>query len=173
MASFPFKRAHFIGIAGVGMSATAMLLRDSGLAVTGSDEAVYPPISDVLAAEKLDFRTPYAPGNIPDGVDLVVIGKNAKLVPETNPEVAEAFARAATGAVKILSFADVLGLLSQGRQAIVMAGSFGKTTSVSLMAHCLSHSGLDPSWMIGAVPLSPERMVQTCIAPPIRPAYRP
>ena len=88
MTVFPYGKAHFIGIGGVGMSATALMLRDSGVAVTGSDEAVYPPISDVLAAEKLDFRTPYAPGNIPEGVDLVVIGKNAKLVPETNAEVA-------------------------------------------------------------------------------------
>ncbi len=155
MISFPFRRAHFIGIAGVGMSATATLLRDAGVAVTGSDEAVYPPISEVLRAEKLDFRTPYAPANIPDGADLIVIGKNAKLVPATNAEVAEAFARAGRGEAKILSFADVLGLLSAGREAIVMAGSFGKTTSVSMMAHCLHGAGLDPSWMIGAVPLSP------------------
>ncbi len=155
MTSFPFRKAHFIGIAGVGMSATAILLRDAGLAVSGSDEAVYPPISEVLEAEKLDFRTPYAPANIPDGVDLVVIGKNAKLVPETNAEVAEAFARAKSGAAQILSFADVLGLLSLDKQAIVMAGSFGKTTSVSMLAHCLTCGGLDPSWMIGAAPLSP------------------
>ena len=155
MSGFPFKRAHFVGIAGVGMSAVAVLLRDSGVAVTGSDEAVYPPISHVLAAEKLDFRTPYAPQNIPAGVDLIVIGKNAKLVPQTNAEVAEAFARAERGEAEILSFADVLGLLSKGRDAIVMAGSFGKTTSVSMMAHCLVSAGLDPSWMIGAAPLSP------------------
>jgi UDP-N-acetylmuramate-alanine ligase len=48
ISSFPYGRAHFIGIGGVGMSATAKLLRDSGVAVTGSDEGVYPPISDVL-----------------------------------------------------------------------------------------------------------------------------
>ena len=90
MTAFPYRKAHFIGIGGVGMSATAFLLRDAGVSVTGSDEAVYPPISDVLAAEKLDYRTPYAGANIPAGVDLIVIGKNAKLVPETNAEVREA-----------------------------------------------------------------------------------
>ena len=155
MTSFPFSKAHFIGIGGVGMSATAILLRDAGVAVSGSDEAVYPPISDVLAAEKLACRTPYAASNIPADADLIVIGKNAKLVPESNAEVAEAFTRVANGAAKILSFADVLGLLSTGKQAIVMAGSFGKTTSVSMMAHCLISAGLDPSFMIGASPLSP------------------
>jgi UDP-N-acetylmuramate: L-alanyl-gamma-D-glutamyl-meso-diaminopimelate ligase len=51
MTAFPFRKAHFIGLAGVGMSATAMLLRDSGVVVTGSDEAIYPPISQVLARE--------------------------------------------------------------------------------------------------------------------------
>ncbi len=156
MVDFPFKKAHFIGVAGVGMSATAILLRDSGLSVSGSDEAIYPPISHVLARESLDCRTPFARDNIPPDVDLIVIGKNARLTPDQNAEVAEAFGRAAKpGGPKILSFADVLGLLARDKQAIVAAGSFGKTTSVSMLAHCLSSAGRDPSWMIGAVPLSP------------------
>ena len=95
MTAFPFRKAHFIGLAGVGMSATAILLRDSGVAVTGSDEAIYPPISQVLAREEFACRAPYAAQNIPDDADLIVIGKNARLVPSENDEVAEAFARAA------------------------------------------------------------------------------
>ena len=160
MSSFPYRKAHFIGIAGVGMSATALLLRDSGVAVTGSDEAIYPPISEVLAAERLDCCVPYNTANIPVDSDLIVIGKNARLVPQTNEEVAEAFARAqGQGAVRpaIVSFAEVLGLLSKDRTPVVMAGSFGKTTSVSLLSHCLLEAGLDPSFMIGAAPLSPPR----------------
>lgn len=151
MNGFPYRKAHVIGIGGVGMSATAKLLRDSGLAVTGSDEAVYPPISDVLRREHLDYRTPYAADNIPVDADLIVIGKNAKLVRATNEEVraAEDSGRA------IMSFAEVLGHLSANKTAVVAAGSFGKTTSVSLLAHALLESGLDPSFMIGAVPLSP------------------
>jgi UDP-N-acetylmuramate: L-alanyl-gamma-D-glutamyl-meso-diaminopimelate ligase len=158
MTAFPFRRAHFIGLAGVGMSATALLMRDSGVAVTGSDEAIYPPISHVLAREGFACRTPYAPQNIPDDADLIVIGKNARLTPDKNAEVAEAFARAArAGGPKILSFAEALALLSRDKENIVVAGSFGKTTSVAMMAHCLASAGLDPSWMIGAVPLSPAR----------------
>jgi UDP-N-acetylmuramate: L-alanyl-gamma-D-glutamyl-meso-diaminopimelate ligase len=158
MTAFPFRKAHFIGLAGVGMSATAVLLRDSGVAVTGSDEAIYPPISHVLAREKFACRTPYGMQNIPGDADLIVIGKNARLVPSENAEVAEAFTRAArSGGPKILSFAEVLALLSRGHENIVVAGSFGKTTSVSMLAHCLTCAGLDPSWMIGAVPLSPAR----------------
>ena len=87
MAAFPFRKAHFIGLAGVGMSATAVLVRDSGVAVTGSDEAIYPPISQVLAREEFAYRTPYAAQNIPDDADLIVIGKNARLVPSENDAV--------------------------------------------------------------------------------------
>ncbi|MBM3609315.1 MAG: hypothetical protein FJX29_12845 [Alphaproteobacteria bacterium] len=151
MAVFPFSSAHVIGIGGVGMSATAKLLRDSGVRVTGSDEAVYPPISDVLREEKLDCRTPYAASNIPPDVECFVIGKNAKLVPQSNGEVAAAFA---TGR-PVLSFAEALGILARGKQTIVAAGSFGKTTSVSMLVHLLGETGHDPSWMIGAAPLSP------------------
>lgn len=133
------------------MSATAKLLRDSGVGVTGSDQAVYPPISEVLREEGLDCRTPYDPANIPDETDVFVIGKNARLTPQENAEVARAFE---TGK-PILSFAEVLGLLSRDQVTLVAAGSFGKTTSVSLMAHALASCGADPSWMIGAVPLSP------------------
>ncbi len=151
MYAFPYRHAHVIGIGGVGMSATAKLLRDSGVAVTGSDEAVYPPVSHMLRDEKLACATPYDPANIPSATDVFVIGKNAKLVPETNAEVAAAFA----SGKPILSFADVLGMLSKDSQTLVAAGAFGKTTSVSLMVHCLLQAGLDPSFMIGAVPLSP------------------
>jgi UDP-N-acetylmuramate: L-alanyl-gamma-D-glutamyl-meso-diaminopimelate ligase len=78
MTAFPFRKAHFIGLAGVGMSATAILLRDSGVAVTGSDEAIYPPISQVLAREAFACQAPYAAQNIPDDADLIVIGKKTR-----------------------------------------------------------------------------------------------
>ena len=116
------------------------------------------PTSQVLAREEFACRAPYAAQNIPDDADLIVIGKNARLVPNENDEVAEAFTRAERpGGPKILSFAEVLALLSRGHENIVVAGSFGKTTSVSMLAHCLTGAGLDPSWIIGAVPLSPPR----------------
>src|SRR3569833_1286078 len=108
------KRAHFIGIGGVGMSATAKLLKDNGAQVTGSDEAVYPPVSTFLEGAGLPYQTPYAASNIPEDADLIVIGKNAKLVPETNEEVAAAYA----SGKKIMSFPEVLGELSIGQQSV-------------------------------------------------------
>ncbi len=146
-----WKKAHFIGIGGVGMSATAKLLRDSGVEVSGSDEAVYPPISNFLTREHVSYATPYKATNVPMDADLVVIGKNAKLVAETNEEVAAAYASGKT----ILSFPEVLAELSKGKENIVVAGSYGKSTSAALLAHCLEASGNHPSYFIGASPLPP------------------
>ncbi len=148
-----YKKAHFIGIGGVGMSATAKLLKDSGVVVSGSDEDVYPPMSTFLEQEGFDYRTPYAASNIPSDVDVIVIGKNAKLVPESNPEVAAAFA----SGKPIKSFPDLLAELSANAQAVVVAGSYGKSTSTALLAHCLEQAGLDPSYIIGASPISPAQ----------------
>lgn len=133
------------------MSATAKLLKDSGVVVSGSDEDVYPPMSTFLKQEGFDYRTPYAANNIPSDVDVIIIGKNAKLVPESNPEVAAAYA----SGKPIQSFPDILAELSTGAQTVVVAGSYGKSTSTALLAHCLEQAGLDPSYVIGASPISP------------------
>lgn len=145
------KKAHFIGIGGVGMSAVAKLLKDSGAEVTGSDEAVYPPVSTFLESVGIAYKTPYAADNIPADVELIVIGKNAKLVPETNPEVAAAL----LSGKKIMSFPEVLGELSVGQESVVVAGSYGKSTTTALLSHCLLEAGKDPSFFIGAVPYTP------------------
>ena len=54
------RKAHFIGIAGIGMAATALLLREQGWAVTGSDEGFYPPASEILPRAGIGIRSPHA-----------------------------------------------------------------------------------------------------------------
>jgi len=147
-----WRKAHFIGLGGVGMSAVAKLLTDAGVQVTGSDEDIYPPVSDFLARGKFDVRMPYAAANIPSDADLIVIGKNARLVKETNEEVAAAY----QSGKPVLSFPEVLAELSNGKEAVVIAGSYGKSTTTALIAHCLEDAGLEPSYFIGAAPLSPD-----------------
>lgn len=148
--ALPWKKAHFIGIGGVGMSATAKLLQESGIEITGSDEEVYPPISTFLEQSKLSYKTPYLAENIPADADLIVIGKNAKLIAETNAEVAAAFQSGKT----ILSFPEVLAALSKEKETIVVAGSYGKSTSAALLSHCLLSAAKDPSYFIGAIPVA-------------------
>nr|MCU0832312.1 Mur ligase family protein [Rhizobiaceae bacterium] len=79
----------------------------------------------------------------------IVIGKNAKLIPEANPEVAAAFASHRSA---IRSFPEIVSDMAKGTHNIVVAGSYGKSTVTSLIAWCLAHAGLDPSYLIGALP---------------------
>jgi UDP-N-acetylmuramate: L-alanyl-gamma-D-glutamyl-meso-diaminopimelate ligase len=146
-----FRRAHFIGIAGAGMSATAKLLRDSGVGISGSDQDVYPPVLDFLRQEQIPYTTPYAAENIPPDADLIVIGKNARLVPETNAEVAAAY----SSGKRVASFPEVLRALSSGKERIVVAGSYGKSTTAALLAFCLEGFH-DASYFIGAIPHTPS-----------------
>lgn len=142
-----YSKAHFIGIAGKGMSATALLLRQMGVRITGSDEGFYPPVSDYLKNEKIPFAAGYRKENIPDDADVIVIGKNAKLVPESNEEV-----RAAMESGKpVRSFADLLHDMTADSETIVAAGSYGKSTCTALLAWCLKSAGKDPSYFIGEI----------------------
>ncbi len=142
------KHAHFIGLCGVGMSAVAKLLSDQGWTISGSDEAVYPPISEYLKEHNLSCATGYSKDNIPENTQLIVIGKNAKLVPETNEEVREAL----SSGIEVLSFPEVIARIAQDTENIICAGSHGKSTCSALMSWCLVHSGKDPSYFIGAIP---------------------
>src|SRR5262249_2664547 len=108
-------------------------------------------VSTFLQAEKIPYATAYAAANIPPDADLIVIGKNARLVADINPEVAAAYKSGKT----IASFPEVLRGLTQNKDTVVVAGSYGKSTSASLLAHCLDEAKTEPSWFIGAIPLSP------------------
>jgi UDP-N-acetylmuramate: L-alanyl-gamma-D-glutamyl-meso-diaminopimelate ligase len=141
------RKAHFIGIAGIGMAATALLLREQGWSVTGSDEGFYPPASEILPRAGISVASPHAAGNVPPDADAIVIGKHAKLTQE-NPEVAAAFA----SGKPILSFPDVLAEVTRRRDRIVVAGSYGKSTNASLLAWALVHAGRHPGYFLGAVP---------------------
>lgn len=145
------KSAHFIGIAGMGMSATAILLKEQGWEVDGSDTEAYPPGTDQLARHGISYKTTYDAGNIPKNANVIVIGKNAKLTRENNPEVRAAY----ESGIRIASFPELLGEIVVQRESIVVAGSYGKSTVTSLIAWCLSRSGVDAGWFIGA---SPEGM---------------
>jgi len=142
------KKAHFIGIAGMGMSAAAILLKEQGWSVCGSDTEVYPPATTQLERHGIPYNTSYSPSNIPPDTDLIVIGKNAKLVREQNAEVNAAY----ESSIRVASFPEILGETIQKRIPIVVAGSYGKSTVTSLLAWCLSHSGVDAGWFIGAAP---------------------
>lgn len=144
-------KAHFIGVCGAGMSAVAHLMQKAGYEVSGSDEGFYPPVSEYVARIGIIASEGYRPENIPANAARIIIGKNAKLVPETNSEVAAAFELYKD---KIRSFPEVVSEMVANTCNIVVAGSYGKSTVTSLIAFVLKHAGLDPSYLIGALPHS-------------------
>ena len=147
MALGNIKKVHFIGIAGKGMSATALLLRQLGCKISGSDEGAYPPVSDYLERAEIPFSRGYRKEHIPPDADIIVIGKNTNLTPAKNEEVHAAF----ESGKPVRSFPDILEELTESADTIVVAGSYGKSTCTALLAWCLIHAGKDPSYFIGEV----------------------
>ena len=144
---------HFTGVAGAGMSAAALMMREAGHQVSGSDEDVFPPMSTYVEGLGFPFHRRFDAANLPEGLDLLVLGASAKLGGEANPEVVAAHARG----VRITTFPDLVGEATLGRLNTVVAGSFGKSTCTALMAHVLRESGCDAGWMVGAIsPSLPE-----------------
>jgi UDP-N-acetylmuramate: L-alanyl-gamma-D-glutamyl-meso-diaminopimelate ligase len=140
------RRIHLVGVAGTGMGAFAGMLKTAGHEVTGSDQNVYPPMSDMLRAWAIPVLTPYGPGNL-DVVkpDLVVIGN---VIRRVNPEAAEVRARR----LPQMSFPAALGaFFLRRRHAVVVTGTHGKTTTTALLGHVLAAAGRDPSFLVGGV----------------------
>jgi len=140
------RHIHFIAICGVGMAPMAVMLRDAGYHITGSDIATYPPMGDMLREAGIPVTIGFDAKNLEPRPDLVVVG-NA--VSRTNPE---AQAVEALGIEKT-SFPAALGrfFLGRGGKSLVVAGTHGKTTTTGMLAHCLATAGTNPGYLVGGL----------------------
>ncbi len=130
------------------MGAFAAYLRRAGIRVTGSDQNVYPPMSDVLTNAGIELFSPYSAENLDrlgGKPDLVVIGN---VISRGNPEM-EAFTKRGDRYVSLPEFMEQY-LLPETRN-LVVAGTHGKTTTSSLLASVLTNAGKAPSYFIGGV----------------------
>jgi UDP-N-acetylmuramate: L-alanyl-gamma-D-glutamyl-meso-diaminopimelate ligase len=143
------RRIHLVGIAGTGMGSFAGMLKDAGFEVSGSDENVYPPMSDMLRAWGIRTLIGYRPENLDEArPDLVIIGN---VVRRVNPEATAVRERR----IPQMSFPAALGaLFLKSRHSVVVAGTHGKTTLSALMGHVLADAGRDPSFLVGGVMLN-------------------
>ncbi|HEX4933781.1 MAG TPA: Mur ligase domain-containing protein, partial [Gemmatimonadaceae bacterium] len=143
------RRIHLVGVAGTGMGAFAGMLKAAGYTVTGSDENVYPPMSDMLRAWGIETYTPYAAENLDQArPDLVIIGN---VIRRVNPEATAVRERK----IPQISFPAAFGsLILAGKHSVVIVGTHGKTTTSALMGHVLAEAGLDPTFLVGGVTLN-------------------
>ena len=140
------KRIHLVGVGGTGMGAFAGMLKKAGYAVTGSDENVYPPMSDMLREWGIEVFTPYSPENLDRAMpELVIIGN---VIRRVNPEATAVRERGTPQ----MSFPAAFGsLILANKHSVVIVGTHGKTTTAALMAHVLTDAGLDPTFLVGGV----------------------
>jgi UDP-N-acetylmuramate: L-alanyl-gamma-D-glutamyl-meso-diaminopimelate ligase len=139
------RRVHFIGICGTAMATLAALLKARGDHVQGSDVHVYPPMSDFLAREGITAFDGYDPAHVTSDLDLVVVG-NA--ISRGNPELEAVL----DGHLRYASLPETIReTFLWDAEAIVVAGTHGKTTTTALTAWLLTHGGADPSLLVGGI----------------------
>jgi UDP-N-acetylmuramate: L-alanyl-gamma-D-glutamyl-meso-diaminopimelate ligase len=130
------------------MATLAALLKSRGYQVQGSDQQVYPPMSDFLVAEGIKTFSGYSADNITADIDLVVVG-NA--ISRGNPELETVLERK----LRYCSLPEAIrDHFLWSARSIVLAGTHGKTTTTSLTGWLLTHGGLDPSMLVGGIALN-------------------
>lgn len=139
------KNIHLIAVCGTGMAALAAILKDLGYHVTGSDQNVYPPMSEFLREKQIRVFKGFDKSHIPLDTDLVVVG-NA--VSKDNPEVLGVMDR---GLYYCSMPQAVNHFAAGGKKQVLVAGTHGKTTTSSIIASILNEAGLDPSFIIGGI----------------------
>ena len=139
------KRIHLIGICGTAMATLAALLKSKGYDVRGSDQNVYPPMSDFLVQHGITTLQGYSADHITAEIDLVVVG-NA--ISRGNAELEEVLDRK----IRYCSLPEaVRDHFLWASRSVVIAGTHGKTTTTSLAGWLLAHGGADPSVFIGGI----------------------
>jgi len=139
------RRIHLIGVCGTAMATLAALLKRRGLDVSGSDQNVYPPMSDFLLAEGIATMTGYAAEHVGPDVDLVVVG-NA--ISRGNAELESVLERK----IRYCSLPEAIrDHFLWGARSLVIAGTHGKTTTTSLTGWLLTHGRLDPTVLVGGI----------------------
>jgi UDP-N-acetylmuramate: L-alanyl-gamma-D-glutamyl-meso-diaminopimelate ligase len=149
------KHIHLIGICGTAMASLAGLLQLRGHRVTGSDQAAYPPMSDLLQNLGIPIAEPFSELNLEPAPDLIVVG-NA--VSRGNAEVEFMLDRRIpfTSLARLVHDEFIRPPETQGHDSLVVAGTHGKTTTTSMLAWIYevaarSRSELAPSFLIGGV----------------------
>lgn len=136
-----------MGIGGTLMGSLAILAKEAGYVVSGSDQKIYPPMSDLLAEAQIEISEGFSPENLTPPPDLVIVG-NAGL-PRGHPGIEYMLEQG----LPFASGAEWLGReILSNRWVIAASGTHGKTTTASMIAWILEYAGLEPGFVIGGAP---------------------
>jgi UDP-N-acetylmuramate: L-alanyl-gamma-D-glutamyl-meso-diaminopimelate ligase len=137
---------HILGICGTFMGGVALLARQAGHQVSGSDLNVYPPMSTQLQEQGISLMEGYSPEHLDINPDMVVIGN---VMSRGNPLVEAVLNKGLpyTSGPQWL-YEHVL----RDRWVLAVAGTHGKTTTSSMLAWILEYAGMSPGYLIGGVP---------------------
>jgi UDP-N-acetylmuramate: L-alanyl-gamma-D-glutamyl-meso-diaminopimelate ligase len=139
------RTVHFIGVCGTAMGTLAAMLKRRGDVVQGSDAHVYPPMSDFLRAEGITLLDGYDEAHVHDGIDVVVVG-NA--ISRGNPELEAVLDKS----LRYVSMPEIIrDTFLWDADAVVVAGTHGKTTTTALAGWLLTSGGVDPSILVGGI----------------------
>ena len=137
---------HILGVCGTFMAGIALIAREAGHRVTGSDANVYPPMSTLLAEQGITISPGDDLAQLDPAPDIVVIGNALSRGHPVVEAVLERGLRYTSGP-QWLSEA-----ILQSRWVLAVAGTHGKTTTSSVLAWMLEHAGMQPGFLIGGVP---------------------
>lgn len=138
---------HILGICGTFMGSLALLARDLGHKVTGSDLNVYPPMSTQLENAGIELMQGYDHQHLQPHPDLVIVGNAMK----RGIDAVEYMLNAGLPYVSGPQF--LADHVLQGKHVLGVAGTHGKTTTTTMLAWVLEQAGLNPGFLIGGVPL--------------------
>ena len=144
-------KIHMIGIGGIGMSALARYYKSQGFQVSGSNMGESTDlISDLIKEGVFVICGDQVASNVPVDSDIIIYtvaisSDNAELI------AAHHIANTSEKKVKILTYAEALGVMSNNKKVIAVCGSHGKTTTTALVYFALREAGLDPSVIIGSL----------------------
>ncbi len=137
---------HILGICGTFMGSLAVLAKELGCHVTGSDANVYPPMSTQLEAQGITLMQGYEPAHLSPRPDLVVIGNAMSRGNAAVEHVLNEGIPYTSGPAWLAEH------VLRGRHVIGVAGTHGKTTTTTMVAWILEQAGLNPGFLIGGVP---------------------
>lgn len=139
-------RVHILGICGTFMAGIAVLAKQLGFTVEGSDEKVYPPMSTQLREQGITLIEGYSAEHLNPPPDQVIVGN---VIRRGNP----AMEYVLNQKIPFISGTQWLAeTLLQKRRVIAVSGTHGKTTTSSMVAYILEFAGLNPGFLIGGVP---------------------